>query len=195
MIAFVRSIGRFDGRSSFGTWVYRIAAHASSTSSAATVADPRPRRRGDERPVERLVDPLAGRRVEAAALRLADRRAPSTISPRSSAPGRAARRRRPRLRRDRRGAVVPVGTVKSRIHAAVPPTRRGAREPRPRRRDVKHHRPLPRHHRHHERRPTPARQRLPRRRGLRRGAGARRGRSGGRHPGRPTPCRCARRCE
>ena len=59
LISIVRSIGRFDGRSSFSTWAYRIATNAS-------LDELRRRRR---RPA--LVDPDAGPRVEAVADRMA----------------------------------------------------------------------------------------------------------------------------
>ena len=65
MIAMVRGLHRFDGRSSFGTWAYRIATNAS-------LDELRRRRRrpmvaGRERPDHEhheLVDPDAGVRIE-----------------------------------------------------------------------------------------------------------------------------------
>lgn len=71
LISIVRSIGRFDGRSSFSTWAYRIATNASLDElrrrrrRPALVDD---RADGHESAV---VDPAAGPRVEAVADRMA----------------------------------------------------------------------------------------------------------------------------
>jgi RNA polymerase sigma-70 factor (ECF subfamily) len=71
LISIVRSIGRFDGRSSFSTWAYRIATNAS-------LDELRRRRRrpalADDRAdghESAVVDPDAGPRVEAVADRMA----------------------------------------------------------------------------------------------------------------------------
>lgn len=74
LIKIVRNLPRFDGRSSFGTWAYRIA-----TNAALDELRKRKRRpsltmvRDDDSGEVRLepVDDLAGRRVEAIADRLA----------------------------------------------------------------------------------------------------------------------------
>lgn len=65
MIAMVRNLDRFDGRSSFGTWAYRIATNAS-------LDELRRRKRravlatsDDERTHADLADPDSGRRVDA----------------------------------------------------------------------------------------------------------------------------------
>jgi RNA polymerase sigma-70 factor (ECF subfamily) len=72
MIAVVRGLARFDGRSSFSTWVYRIATNAS-------VDELRRRRRrplttietnADQVPTE-LIDPDAGVRIDSTADRMA----------------------------------------------------------------------------------------------------------------------------
>jgi RNA polymerase sigma-70 factor (ECF subfamily) len=73
MIAMVRSLARFDGRSSFGTWAYRIATNAS-------LDELRRRRRrpsvdwgahDDGGPAHELVDPAAGPQLDAVADRMA----------------------------------------------------------------------------------------------------------------------------
>jgi len=74
LIKITRSLPRFDGRSTFGTWAYRIATNAS-------LDELRKRKRrpllhsvqpgdGDDGPPE-VVDPMAARRVDAVADRLA----------------------------------------------------------------------------------------------------------------------------
>jgi RNA polymerase sigma-70 factor (ECF subfamily) len=73
MIRIVRSLDRFDGRSSFGTWAYRIA-----TNTALDELRKRKRRPqlhavdvDDDRGPAEPTDPLAHRQVEAVADRLA----------------------------------------------------------------------------------------------------------------------------
>jgi RNA polymerase sigma-70 factor, ECF subfamily len=70
MIAMVRNLDRFDGRSSFGTWAYRIATNASLDEL----------RRRQRRPIvavtdtsaeRELADPAAGQRIDAIGDRLA----------------------------------------------------------------------------------------------------------------------------
>jgi RNA polymerase sigma-70 factor (ECF subfamily) len=71
LISIVRSLPRFDGRSSFSTWVYRIATNASLDElrrrrrrpMLAVVDDP-------ERPQSDVVDPDAGMRIDAVADRM-----------------------------------------------------------------------------------------------------------------------------
>jgi RNA polymerase sigma-70 factor (ECF subfamily) len=65
MIAMVRSLDRFDGRSSFGTWAYRIATNASldelrrrKRRAVPTAGD------GDEHRRPEIVDPASTVRVE-----------------------------------------------------------------------------------------------------------------------------------
>ncbi len=66
MIAIVRNLDRFDGRSSFGTWAYRIATNASLDElrrrkrRAVPIA-----RDDDEYPHAEVADPDSGRRVDA----------------------------------------------------------------------------------------------------------------------------------
>jgi RNA polymerase sigma-70 factor (ECF subfamily) len=66
MIAIVRNLARFDGRSSFGTWAYRIATNSSLDELR------RRKRRGTvsltddgEHAHAELVDPTGGRRIDA----------------------------------------------------------------------------------------------------------------------------------
>ncbi len=66
MIAIVRNLDRFDGRSSFGTWAYRIATNASldelrrrKRRAVPTATD------DDEYPHAEVADPDSGRRVDA----------------------------------------------------------------------------------------------------------------------------------
>ena len=71
LISIVRSLPRFDGRSSFATWVYRIATNAS-------LDELRRRRRRpvlhgpqeDSAPHREIVDPDAGTRIDAVADRM-----------------------------------------------------------------------------------------------------------------------------
>jgi RNA polymerase sigma-70 factor, ECF subfamily len=74
MIRIVRNLDRFDGRSAFGTWAYRIATNAALDElrrrrrrpSLRVVHDDDDRHRSDE-----PVDPLAARTVDAVADRMA----------------------------------------------------------------------------------------------------------------------------
>jgi RNA polymerase sigma-70 factor (ECF subfamily) len=72
MIRVVRNLDRFDGRSAFATWVYRIA-----TNTALDELRRRKRRPqlhavdDDDRAPAEPVDPLAGRRIDAVAERMA----------------------------------------------------------------------------------------------------------------------------
>ncbi|MGZ4770903.1 MAG: RNA polymerase sigma factor [Ilumatobacteraceae bacterium] len=66
MISIVRNLARFDGRSSFGTWAYRIATNASldelrrrKRRGAVTTTD-----EGDHHHIEHA-DPAGGRQIEA----------------------------------------------------------------------------------------------------------------------------------
>jgi RNA polymerase sigma-70 factor (ECF subfamily) len=66
MIAIVRNLARFDERSSFGTWAYRIATNSSLDELR------RRKRRGTvsttddgEHPHAELIDPAGGRRIDA----------------------------------------------------------------------------------------------------------------------------------
>lgn len=117
MISIVRSLARFDGRASFGTWVYRIATNAS-------LDELRRRRRrpvvGTAESVGRdeaheVVDPEAGLHIEIVAERMAIDEALATL-PEDF--------RIPIVLRDLAGldyaeiaqvVDIPVGTVKSRI--------------------------------------------------------------------------------
>jgi RNA polymerase sigma-70 factor (ECF subfamily) len=67
MIAIVRSLGRFDGRSSFGTWTYRIATNASldelrrrKRRATPTATDDDPEHHHNE-----TADPDSGQRIDA----------------------------------------------------------------------------------------------------------------------------------
>lgn len=118
MIAIVRGLGRFDGRSSFGTWIYRIATNASldelRRKRRRPVAAMPPDRDGGRTDIE-LPDPDAGIRVDGLGDRLLLDRALAEL---------AEDFRIPVVLRDvgdldyaEIAAVlgVPVGTVKSRI--------------------------------------------------------------------------------
>ena len=106
MIAIVRNLDRFDGRSSFGTWAYRIATNASLDElrrrkrRAVPVLDRRRPRASSQR----------GCRSRQRSTDRGDRRSPgprrraARAQRRLPAAGRAPRRRRSRLRGDRRGA-------------------------------------------------------------------------------------------
>ena len=71
MIGIVRGLGRFDGRSAFSTWAYRIATNAALDELRRRRRRPAPHAVADDEPWPELVDPLAERRVEATALRMA----------------------------------------------------------------------------------------------------------------------------
>ena len=66
MIAIVRNLDRFDGRSSFGTWAYRIATNASLDELRRRKRRPVPTTDDDhEHPHAEVADPDSGRRVDA----------------------------------------------------------------------------------------------------------------------------------
>jgi len=66
MIAIVRNLDRFDGRSSFGTWVYRIATNASLDELRRRKRRPLPIGDDDsDHPRGELADPDSDRRVDA----------------------------------------------------------------------------------------------------------------------------------
>ena len=66
MIAIVRNLDRFDGRSSFGTWAYRIATNASLDELRRRKRRPVPTSSDDdEHSYRERADPDSGERVEA----------------------------------------------------------------------------------------------------------------------------------
>ena len=67
MIAMVRNLDRFDGRSSFGTWAYRIATNASldELRRRKRRAVPTSYDGDDEHPNTEIADPDSGLRIEA----------------------------------------------------------------------------------------------------------------------------------
>jgi RNA polymerase sigma-70 factor, ECF subfamily len=66
MIAIVRNLDRFDGRSSFGTWAYRIATNASLDELRRRKRRPMPTSNDDrEHPHTEVADPDSDRRVDA----------------------------------------------------------------------------------------------------------------------------------
>ncbi len=71
MIGIVRGLARFDGRSAFSTWAYRIATNASLDELRRRRRRPTPHAVADDDGWPEVVDPLAERRVDAAALRMA----------------------------------------------------------------------------------------------------------------------------
>ena len=118
MIRIVRNLDRFDGRSAFGTWAYRIA-----TNTALDELRKRKRRPqlhvigdgDDERRPSEPVDPLADRTVEAVGDRLAIEQALADLPEEFKAPV---------VMRDvgdldyaeiAEALGIPIGTVKSRI--------------------------------------------------------------------------------
>ncbi len=64
MIAMVRGLPRFDGRSSFGTWAYRIATNASLDELRRRRRRPAPALRHDDQRSHELADPDAGLRLD-----------------------------------------------------------------------------------------------------------------------------------
>jgi RNA polymerase sigma-70 factor (ECF subfamily) len=66
MIAIVRNLDRFDGRSSFGTWAYRIATNASLDELRRRKRRPIPTSSDDdEHSYREVADPGSGERLEA----------------------------------------------------------------------------------------------------------------------------------
>ena len=65
MIAIVRNLDRFDGRSSFGTWAYRIATNASLDELRRRKRRAVPIDDDDEHHHNEVADPDSGRRIEA----------------------------------------------------------------------------------------------------------------------------------
>ena len=70
MISIVRGIGRFDGRSAFSTWIYRIATNAALDELRRRQRRPALHVVADEGPDPEVVDPLAERRLEGVVDRL-----------------------------------------------------------------------------------------------------------------------------
>src|SRR4051794_27574354 len=115
MIAIVRSIARFDGRASFGTWVYRIATNASLDELRRRRRRPTASLQHDDAPEREAVDPASAGRYEA----IAERDALGT-----ALAGLAEEFRVPVVLRDvadldyaeiAHVLDLPIGTVKSRI--------------------------------------------------------------------------------
>ena len=197
MISIVRGLPRFDGRSAFSTWVYRIATNAALDELRRRKRRPalaRRRRRRPASPSRRPARRAPGR--GASCDRIDDRRrprrpargvprrrsccatSPTSTTPRSPRPCRSPRRHREVADRPRSGAARRRPREPATAVADVQPPTETAPDDPP----------------HHERRPAPPRQRLRRRRRHRRRAGARRGRPGGRWP-RSTGCGAVRtRC-
>lgn len=65
MIRIVRHLDKFDGRSSFGTWVYRIATNTSLDELRKRRRRPQLHIVGDDDAPHELADPMADREVEA----------------------------------------------------------------------------------------------------------------------------------
>ncbi|MEN9645285.1 MAG: hypothetical protein RL238_1954 [Actinomycetota bacterium] len=64
LIAVVRGLPRFDGRSQFSTWVYRIATNASLDELRRRRRRPMAVVRDDDRPEQEHVDPVAHRPID-----------------------------------------------------------------------------------------------------------------------------------
>ena len=66
LIKIVRSLPRFDGRSTFATWAYRIATNASLDELRRRKRRPSLHAVGDDTssPVDEMVDESAGRRID-----------------------------------------------------------------------------------------------------------------------------------
>lgn len=114
LIRIVKNLDRFDGRSAFGTWAYRIATNASLDELRRRARRPQLHTVDDAGPVERA-DELSHRHVEAVADRMAIDAALADLPPEF---------RVPVVLRDvgdldyaeiAEQLGVPVGTVKSRI--------------------------------------------------------------------------------
>jgi RNA polymerase sigma-70 factor (ECF subfamily) len=117
MIRIVRNLDRFDGRSSFGTWAYRIATNTALDELRKRKRRPQLRMVGDDddhRPHE-PVDPIADRTVEAIGDRLSIERALADLPEEFKAP--VVMRDVGDLDYAEIAAAldVPIGTVKSRI--------------------------------------------------------------------------------
>lgn len=115
MIAVVRGLPRFDGRSAFSTWVYRVATNAAFDELRRRKRRPAVHLVQDDDPVPEPVDSLADRRIDAVADRMAIDEALAELSPEF---------REAVVLRDvgdldyaeiAEALGVPVGTVKSRI--------------------------------------------------------------------------------
>jgi RNA polymerase sigma-70 factor, ECF subfamily len=65
MIAIVRNLDRFDGRSSFGTWAYRIATNASLDELRRRKRRAVPTASDDEHSYRDVADPDSGQRIDA----------------------------------------------------------------------------------------------------------------------------------
>lgn len=115
MIAIVRGLPRFDGRSAFTTWAYRVATNAAFDELRRRKRRPALHVVPDEGPAAEPVDPLADRTVDAVADRMAIDEALAELAPEF---------REAVVLRDvgdldyaeiADALGVPVGTVKSRI--------------------------------------------------------------------------------
>ena len=104
MIAIARGIDRFDGRSAFTTWMYRVVTNAALDELRRKQRRPDPVDITDRRPPGAWSRPR--QRRQRAARR---RRRAGDAAHRLPRRGRAARPPRPRLRADRRGARDPGG--------------------------------------------------------------------------------------
>lgn len=72
LIAIVRGLPRFDGRSAFSTWAYRVAANASLDELRRRRRRPAPALSDSDRVVTEVVDPAADRSIDEIAARLTD---------------------------------------------------------------------------------------------------------------------------
>jgi RNA polymerase sigma-70 factor (ECF subfamily) len=120
LIKITRSLPRFDGRSTFGTWAYRIATNASLDELRGRKRRPmlhsvQPGDGSDDDGPPELVDPMAAKRVDAVADRLAIDEALGDLSDDFKAA--VVLRDVADLDYDEIADIleIPVGTVKSRI--------------------------------------------------------------------------------
>ncbi|MFM7252434.1 MAG: RNA polymerase sigma factor [Ilumatobacteraceae bacterium] len=119
LIAIVRGLPRFDGRSAFSTWAYRVAANASLDELRRRKRRPVPAASDTDRTVAEAIDPSADRSIDDIAARLTDGPALDAALGRLSDDFRI-----PVVLRDvadldyaeiASALGIPIGTVKSRI--------------------------------------------------------------------------------